>query len=284
MVAASAENPFASVAIVGLGVMGGSLARALTALPNRPRVRGWAPDPEEREAALRAGVVDAAPDSWRDALEDAELVVLAAPLRASCALLGEIARAAHAESTLSDVASLKAPLVRAAAAAGIEGRWVGSHPMAGSDASGFGASTATLYRGARVWTVAAAAAEARVGRVHALWRSVGARPERIDADEHDRLMSVASHLPQLAANALAKVMIDAGIRPEQLGPGGLDTTRLAGSSADLWKDLLEHASPELIRGLRSLAAAADGFASMLERGDVDGVASTMRATRTWRRP
>jgi prephenate dehydrogenase len=284
VVAESTEKPFASVAILGLGVMGGSLARSLASLPDRPRVSGWAPEREEREAALRAGVVDAAPASWPEALEDAELVVLAAPLRASCALLGEIARAAPPGSTLSDVASLKAPLVRAASAAGVERRWVGSHPMAGSDASGFGASSATLYRGARVWTVASPAAEERVGRVHALWRSVGARPERIDAEEHDRLMSVASHLPQLTANALAKVMIDAGLRPEQLGPGGLDTTRLAGSSADLWKDLLEHASPELIRGLRGLASAADGLASMLEKGDVEGVARTMRETRTWRRP
>jgi prephenate dehydrogenase len=97
-------------------------------------------------------------------------------------------------------------------------------------------------------------------------------------------MSVASHLPQLAANALASVMKEAGIRPDQLGPGGLDATRLAASSPELWKDLLEHASPELIRGLRGLSEAADRLAGMLEEGDVEGVANMMRATREWRRP
>ncbi len=284
MVAEPTEKPFASIAILGLGVMGGSLARALSEIVDRPRVSGWSPQPEEREAARRAGVLDEAPASWRAAIEGAELLVLAAPLRASCELLGEIAREARPETTLSDVASLKVPLVRVAAAAGAESRWVGCHPMAGSEASGFGASTAALYRGARVWTVASGAAEDRVARVHALWRSVGARPAEIGAEEHDRLMSVASHLPQLAANALAKVMMDAGIRPEQLGPGGLDATRLAASSPELWSDLLEHASPDLIRGLRGLSAEADRLASMLEDGDVDGVAGSMRTTRAWRRP
>jgi prephenate dehydrogenase len=280
----SPQKPFASVAVLGLGVMGGSLVRALAELPERPRVRGWGPQREEREAARRAGVLDDAPASWQEAVAEAELIVLAAPLRVSCEMLPAIASAVPDTATLSDVASLKAPLVRAAAAAGVEGRWVGSHPMAGSEASGFGASTAALYRGARVWTVAAPAARHRVGRVHAFWRSVGARPEAIGAEEHDRLMSVASHLPQLAANALARVMMDAGIRPEQLGPGGLDTTRLAASSPELWKDLLEHASPDLIRGLRGLSAAAERLADLLDAGDVEGVASMMRATREWRRP
>lgn len=284
VVVESVEKPFASVAILGLGVMGGSLARALSALADRPRVTGWSPQRHEREAACRAGAVDEAPESWREAVGDADLLVLAAPLRASCELLEEVAHTVRSETTLTDVASLKAPLVRAAAAAGVDARWVGCHPMAGSEASGFAASTPELYRGALVWTVAGPAAKERVARVHALWRSVGARPAEIGAEEHDRLMSVASHLPQLAANALARVMMEAGIRPEQLGPGGLDATRLAASSPELWKDLLEHASPNLIRGLRGLSEAADRIADMLEQGDTEGVANTMRATRKWRRP
>jgi prephenate dehydrogenase len=279
-----AERPFGSVGILGLGVMGGSLARALAELPERPRVTGWSPKAAEREAARRAGVVHAAPETWREAVADIELLVLAVPLRASCDLLPEIVAATAPTATLSDVASLKAPLMRAVAAAKAESRWVGAHPMAGSEASGFGASSSSLYRGARVWTVASPAAQERVRRVHAFWRSLGARPAEIDAEEHDRLMSLASHLPQLTANALATVMMKAGIRPDQLGPGGLDTTRLAASSADLWKDLLAHAAPDLIRGLRELSGAAGRIADMLDRGDVEGVADMMRSTRAWRQP
>ncbi|MGE0159229.1 MAG: prephenate dehydrogenase [Gemmatimonadales bacterium] len=283
-VAEAGERPFASVAVLGLGVMGGSLARALSELPDRPRIAGWSPEGAEREAARTAGVVHDAPSSWQEAVADAELVVLATPLRASCDLLEEIAGTVPVTATLSDVASLKAPLLRMAVAAGVDSRWVGSHPMAGSEASGFGASAASLYRGARVWTVATAAARERVPRVHAFWRSIGARPAEIDADEHDRMMSLASHLPQLTANALATVMMEAGLEPDQLGPGGLDTTRLAASSAELWKDLLEHASPDLVGGLRALSAEAGRIADMLEAGDTEAVANTMRSTRAWRQP
>lgn len=276
------DRPFAAVAVLGLGVMGGSLARALSALEGRQRVIAWSPKREEREAALRAGVVDEAPSDWPDAVRDADLVVLAAPLSASCDLMAGVAGAAPPSATLSDVASLKAPLARAAHAAGVAERWVGCHPMAGSEESGFGASRPDLYRGARVWTVACSEAIDRVAPVHALWRSLGARPAEIDADEHDRLMARVSHLPQLTATALAAVLVEAGVRPEQLGPGGRDTTRLAGSSVDLWKDLLEHASPELAKGLRELAGAADRIAGMLEEKDMEALADMMRATRAWR--
>ena len=276
------DEPFASVAILGLGVMGGSLARALSELADKPRVTGWAPQPSEREAALAAGAVDVAPAEWQAAVRDVELVVLAAPLAVSCAMLGQVAQAAPNDATLTDVASLKAPLARAAAAAGLAARWVGSHPMAGSEASGFAASRSGLYRDARVWTVADGQAGTRVARVHAFWKSIGARPLEIEAERHDRLMALASHLPQLASNALAAVLMEAGIRPEELGPGGRDTTRLAGSSADLWQDLLGYASPDLPRALRDLAAGADRMADLLERRDIEAIADIMRATRTWR--
>lgn len=262
--------------------MGGSLARALAGLPDPPHVTGWSPRAAEREAALGAGAVAEAPPAWQEAVAGADLVVLAAPLRASCDLLVEAAAMTSEKTTLSDVASLKAPLARTAAEAGVSGRWVGAHPMAGSELSGFEASRADLYGGARVWTVAAPGAAQRVGRVHALWRSVGARPQEIDAAAHDRLMARASHLPQLAANALASVLSDAGVTPGELGPGGRDTTRLAASGPGLWRDLFEHASPELAEGLHALAGAAERIATLLEEGDLDALEDLMRSTRAWR--
>lgn len=268
--------------MLGLGVMGGSLARGLAALADPPHVTGWSPSAQEREAALAARAVAEAPDGWQEAAADADLVVLAAPLRASGDLLVEVAAVTSEATTITDLASLKAPLARTAAQAGVSDRWVGSHPMAGSERSGFEASRPDLYAGAHVWTVASVEAGLRVGRVHALWRSVGARPEAIDAEEHDRLMARVSHLPQLASNALASVLAAAGVEPAQLGPGGRDATRLAGSGPALWRDLFEHASPELAEGLRALADAAEHVADLLERGDLDGLEELMRSTRAWR--
>ena len=262
--------------------MGGSLARALAALDRPPRVTGWSPSPAEREAALAAGAVAEAPSEWRDAVAEADLVVLAAPLRACCELMEPVAVAAPAAATLTDLASLKAPLARAASQAGAEERWVGCHPMAGSEQSGFAASRADLYRGARVWTVSSSAASARARRVHALWSALGARPAAIDAGEHDTLMARASHLPQLIANALANVLADVGVSPQELGPGGRDTTRLAASDAGLWRDLFEHASPELASGLRAVAETAERIAGLLDQGELDALERLMRSTRAWR--
>ncbi len=261
--------------------MGGSLARALAELEHAPRLSGWSPDGEERDAALAAGAVSAAPSAWREAVADADLVVLAAPLQACCELLGSVARVTEDHVTLTDVASLKGPLASVAAGARMEHRWVGSHPMAGSERSGFDAARADLYRGARVWTVASASAADRATRVHALWKALDARPAAIDATEHDRLMARASHLPQLVSNALASVLAEVGVGPEQLGPGGRDTTRLAGSDPGLWRDLFAHASPELADGLRAVAARAERLAGLLDGGDLDALEDLMKSTRAW---
>ena len=275
--------PFGRIAIVGLGVMGGSLARALSAIDDGPAVVGWSPNEEEREAAVSAGAVIAAPSARADVLSDADLVVLAAPLRVSCDFMREVAGEAPPTATISDVVSLKVPLTEAARAAGLVERWVGSHPMAGREASGFEASTADLFVDATVWTVADERARARIGDVHRLWEAVGAKPEHVDAREHDRMMAFVSHLPQLTANALADVLADSGIVPSQLGPGGRDMTRLGQSSPAMWRDLLAHAPPELALGLRALGEASERLADLLESGDVDSIAATMNRTARWRR-
>jgi prephenate dehydrogenase len=277
----SPDPPFESVAILGLGAMGGSLARALSGLEAGPIVVGWSPFEEERAAAVEAAAVSAAPPDWEGAVAGADLVVVAAPLKATCQLMSELTGATPAETTLSDVASLKAPLARVIAKSNAQDRWVGSHPMAGTEESGFAASRSDLYDGARVWCVAHPSAEPRVARLHALWQALGARPAAIDAAEHDRLMAVASHVPQLLANALATVLADHGVGMDQLGPGGTDMTRLAASSPEVWRDLLEHASSELVAGLRDVADASRRIADLLEAGDLDVIERMMNDTRAW---
>lgn len=275
------ESAFGHVAIVGLGVMGGSLARALASAPNAPTIVGWSPDADEREAAHREGVISTAAPSVEAAMVDADLVVLATPLAATLALLATVVATASEEATVTDVASLKAPVESEVTRLGLGARWVGSHPMAGSERAGWAASRDDLYAGARIWTVAGAEADGARRRVHAMWRALGAEPLAIDADEHDRIMALASHLPQLASNALAEVLAGAGVKPSSLGPGGRDMTRLAGSNPDMWTDLLHFAPDELPEGLRTLAAQAERLAEALERGDVAAVAETMHRTRHW---
>ncbi len=279
----SGDCPFGRVAILGMGLMGGSLARALSDLDDGPEVVGWCSDDEEREAALAVSAVIAAPATRAEAVSCADFVVMAAPLRVSCGWMAPVAHEAPPTATISDVVSLKLPLFEAARAAGLAERWVGSHPMAGGEASGFAASSADLFHDARVWTVAHEGARDRVDGVHRLWEAVGGRPVQVDANEHDQLMALVSHLPQLTSNVLVDVLVASGIEPDQLGPGGRAMTRLGASSPTMWRDLLEHARPELARGLRALAKSSERVAELIEAGDMDALASMMSRTTEWRR-
>lgn len=256
--------------------------RGLRSLPDRVRLLGASPDARDLEAARREGVLDAWAADPAEVVGQAELVVYAAPLEATLALLAEHRDAWRPDAVVTDVASLKDPVARCATALGIGARWVGSHPMAGGEASGFEASRPDLYRDARVWLCDEGADARALGSVEALWRAVGARPARTGAAAHDRLMTWASHLPQLAANALALALEDAGVAPDALGPGGRDATRLAGSAASMWRDLLAAAAPADAQALRALAREVGALADLLEEGDVDAVARRMERTRRWR--
>lgn len=277
------EGPgFSRVSILGLGVMGGSLARALALLPHGPTRIGWSPDAVEGARAREDGALTHAAATVEEAVEEADLVVLAAPLPACVALVPRALAAMPPGAIVTDVASLKAPLEAAVERAGGRDRWVGSHPMCGSAESGYGASRADLYRGARVWLVAPAEARAALHRVSVFWRSVGALPEVTHSGEHDGLMALTSHLPQLTANALARVLADAGVSPSALGPGGSDMTRLAASAPEVWEGILAHAAPELGEALRALAQGLEELASLTDARDTAALARFMEATRTWK--
>lgn len=279
----SESAPFQRIAVIGLGVMGGSFARALTRTAAAIEVRGWSRDADERRAALYAGAVMAAPKNLKETLQDADLVVLATPLQAACRLISDIAADPLCrDATIMDISGLKTPVALAAAEAGVGSRFVGAHPMAGSEASGFLASRPDLFDGVLVWIVAEPKASAHTEKVEALWRSLGAKPVRTSAVIHDRLMSLVSHLPQLTANSLAAALDNAGINPDDLGPGGRDMTRLAASNPEMWAGLLEGAHPDLIRALRTMAGNFRSMADDLEGGDVEAILSLMEKTRIWR--
>ena len=274
--------PFDTVALLGLGVMGGSLARALRAHAPKTKIVGWSPALGERDDALGSGVLDAAPSAWEEAVEEASLVVLAMPLAACVSFLPVLDGVAPERATLMDVASLKAPVEQAVAGLGLEARWVGAHPMAGSEGAGFGRSRAELFEGARVWLVAHDRAADRAREVADFWRVVGAEPAPIGATEHDHMMALVSHLPQLVANALGVEMARRAVCVDGLGPGGRDMTRLAASSVAMWLDLFPHASPDLAAALRGVAATTTGLADALEAGDLEGVGHIMQESAAWR--
>lgn len=273
---------FRRIGIVGLGLMGGSLARDLKRLEDPPHLAASSLDPTDLRGALGQGVLDEACDSAEDAARGRDLVVYATPL----AVTLEILRAhvpLWGDAVVTDLAGLKAPVMSLIGELGLSGRYVGSHPMAGREESGFAGSRPGLFRRARIWLVRGAGAEEAGQRLWELWRTIGARPAWTGADEHDRFVVPASHLPQVAANALAEVLARAGIPREALGSGGRDMTRLAASPPEMWMDLLRHSGPELAGVLRELSRLLSETAGSLETGDLEMVSALMERTRRWSR-
>lgn len=283
------------VIIVGLGVMGGSVAKTLKRSAPRTAVFGIDPDDESAALASRDGVIRV------HALEECDLdgavVVFAAPLDVTVALVRGTAGAWSRAALATDVASLKAPVMEAArtgapvsaaarpataqpAPAPAPPVFVGAHPMCGSERSGYGSARADLFDGADIW-LCPGHDDAPLARAQAFWRLLGGHPRTIGAAGHDRLMALASHLPQLLASALARSLDDAGIARDALGPGGRDMTRLAGSSPAMWLPLLEAARERDTRALGALEERIGSVRRMLEEGDMAALERLMEKGRRW---
>ncbi len=239
------------MAVCGLGLVGGSLALALSR-------RGYAvlgvDSPGPLRKALASGAI-AGRARLGDALLEADVVVLAAPPTANLRLLRRIAPRARRGLVVTDVTSVKRPIVRAARRLRLRG-FVGGHPMAGRERSGFDAGTPDLFRG-RPWILTGGAPWA-VAAVRHLARAAGARPVSMRPEEHDHVMARLSHLPQLVAWALldaARRDPASGRRLGLAGPGFRDMTRLARSPKRLWRDILQANRDEVAGALRALRAA-----------------------------
>ncbi len=269
------------VGIVGLGLMGGSIARSLKRVDPATLITGFTEDSKDSRAAVEAGVVDVVARDSIDAVRDQDVVIYAAPLRATLELMAEHA-GSWGDASVTDVAGLKEPLLDQAREGGFSHAYVGTHPMVGGTGSGFGASVGDLFVDGTVWVVTGNAEERRVDRVEGLWQSLGARTQRIEADAHDKLIAWASHVPQLVATALAKVLAEQGIEVAHLGPGGLDMTRLALSSSAMWRDLLEVSSDRDGMALETVEQALSVLRDALRERDVDAVGGMMDQARTWR--
>lgn len=257
------------VAVVGLGLIGGSLACDLT----RAGYRVIGIDrPSIRRRARARGYVATTRASLTAALRTADLVVLAVPPRASLELLREAARASRASGrpglVITDVVSVKQPIVRLAERLGLRG-FVGGHPMAGRERGGLAAARAGLFQG-RAWALTPTTRTRRraLRAVRALVRAVGARPVTLDAAAHDRSVAVLSHLPQLVAWALAAAARARGVDARLAGPAWREMTRLARSPRALWREILAANAREVRRARnvfeRSLRGA--GGAARSSRG------------------
>jgi len=253
--------PFSTIAIAGLGLIGGSIALGVRDRWSSCRIVG-VDRPAVLSHAQGSGAIDRAVTRLADAGE-VDLIILAAPVSQNLVLLAEAASHAAPHTVITDVGGTKRDIVAAAERLPASISFVGGHPIGGAERGGFGFARPDLFvKRPWIFTPAAASASAApLERLFALVRGLGAEPTIVDAARHDLLMAYLSHLTQLTATALMHVA-GQGAAADGLrlaGRGLLDTTRLASSPASVWTDicdanadLIGQALDQLIETLRAL--------------------------------
>lgn len=273
--------PFSRIGIVGLGLIGGSLALACRRRWPTALVIGV-----DRNDALEAAMVRHAIDVAADdlgMLAGAEVVVLAAPVEANLALLAELEAHVEGEALVTDVGSTKRVIVEAARALPARLPFIGGHPLAGAARSGIEHGAAELFEG-RPWllTPEPRVPAVLVDRLAGFVSALGAHPRAVSADEHDRLMAALSHLPQLAASALMDVVGErAGTDGLALAGRGLrDTTRLASSPGHVWADVCATNADHIGEALDALIDALRALRTGLH--DAQAVEDAFARAQRWR--
>lgn len=273
------STPFHRAAILGTGLIGGSFGLALRRGFPQIFIAGW-DKPVVLDRALELGAITTAATSLEDAVRDADLIYVALPISVTLESLPAIAVAARPEALVTDACSTKTVICQLAAKTFAEGaRFLGGHPVAGKEISGINRAAADLFHGAHYALIATPEdTDSRVKEFMALIRKLGAEPLLCDAETHDWAAGIVSHLPQLVAVALARVVNDetdeTGLPASLAGSGLRDTVRLAGSPYAVWRDICLTNTENISRALDRMSQAIDYLRGNLKnRGLEDEFAS-----------
>lgn len=280
-----AVSAHAQLTILAPGLLGGSVAQAARASGTVERIVLWARRPEARLKLREQPWCDAVADSPEDAVRDASLVVLAAPVDAIIPLTRQIAPALRPGAIVTDVGSVKGEIARLGhTALAPRAHFVGAHPMAGSVKTGWEHGTADLFRRRTCFiTPLPATAGEAVDRVAAFWDGLGADVVTIGPDQHDEIVAHISHLPQMIASALCCFLAKKDPAWRNYGGGGLrDTTRIAGSDPQLWRSILEQNRDEVLRALRQFEDELHQFQIALANRDYLDVAARIERGKAYR--
>jgi prephenate dehydrogenase len=266
-----------TLAVIGVGLMGGSLGLAARRAGAR-EVLGVSRSPATLDLAIERGAITAACPSIAEAAAAADVVVVATPVRLVVEHVKAALRAAGPDTIVSDVGSTKSPLMRALTPVE-QRRCIGGHPLCGSETAGVSNARASLYEGATYFLTPGAHADPEAyGRLCAVVGELGARPVAIDPDEHDRLMAVMSHLPHVLANVL---MTQAGQHPGardallSAGPSFRDLTRIAGSNRRVWSDIFLDNRAALLAAMATFQEGLQEVLAALAAADGERLGDTI---------
>jgi cyclohexadieny/prephenate dehydrogenase len=281
--------PFARVSIIGLGLIGSSIARAVRQHMPTVRLTGHDADPQVRSIADRLQLCDDIADTAGAAVTDSDLVLLCVPVGAMAAAAQEIAADLPADAVVSDVGSSKAGIAAALRAALPHAQIVPAHPVAGTENSGPEAGFASLFHGR--WCILTPVEDtnpAAVARVEAFWQALGANVETMTPEHHDLVLAVTSHLPHLIAYTIVGTASDLEqvTRSEVIkySAGGFrDFTRIAASDPTMWRDVFLANKDAVLEMLQRFSEDLTALQRAIRWGDGDALFDLFTRTRAIRR-
>lgn len=259
--------------LIGVGFIGGSLARALRTSGQVQEVIGLGRNLANLQQALDLGVVDRIETSMARAVHDADMLVLAVPVGAMAQVLRDVAPYISDQTVITDVGSVKGSVVTAARTAlgSYFHHFVPAHPLAGSEKSGVTASVGDLFRGQRViLTPVAETEDWALTRVEHMWRATGAETVTLSVEEHDATLAATSHLPHLLAFTLMDLLAREPVARRAfdfIGNGFRDMTRIAASDPVMWRDIGLANRAAILQALGGYRADLDALGTALEHGD-----------------
>lgn len=278
--------PLEQLTILAPGLLGGSVARAARARNAAQRIVLWARRPEVRLQLRGQPWCDGIADTPAEAARGASLVVIAAPVDRIVSLAQQIAPVLSPGAIVTDVGSVKGDIARLGQVAltPAQAHFIGAHPMAGSEKTGWEHGTAELFdrRTCFVTPLPDSAADA-VGKVVTFWSDLGAEVVTVSPDQHDEIVAHISHLPQMLASSLCSFLASKNPAWRNYAGGGLrDTTRIAGSDPQLWKSILEQNHDEVLRALRQFADELHQFQIALANRDYVEVVTRLERGKAYR--
>lgn len=264
-----------TIAVMGLGLMGSSLGLALKKREVPVNVRAYARRAETRDAALALGAADAVFADPREAVNGADLVVFCVPILTIPTLAMVCLGGLKPGAILTDVGSTKAELATLMndLLQGTDAKFVGSHPICGSEQQGIEAGDADLYEGS-VTVVAAENTE-----VSSLWKNVGSTVRVMTPEAHDEILAATSHLPHVIAATLVRSVHDGLF----CGTGFRDTTRIAEGSPEVWSDIVCTNAPALKAALKTFRGQLDEFEGLIDAGDGEQLTAWFSVAREQRK-
>ena len=278
---------FEKVAVVGLGLIGGSLAAALRKSSEVGEVLGVERDEESLRFALESGIVDAGSSRVGPEISGSEIVVVATYVDTVARIVAEVSGFVSPDTVVCDVGSVKAPIVREMEKGPRNIRFVGAHPVAGKETSGVRESDPGLFSGKRcvVTPVKSTCSEA-LSTVRTLFSLVGSETVEMDPESHDEVFSLVSHLPHAVAYSLVGAVASSGGDRNlfDFSGGGLaDFTRVAGSSPEMWTCIFIENRDALLRAIRGFSDRLGKIEKAVDSASVEDLETLLREARDSRK-